>query len=725
MDLFNFQHIKAIILTIADKDFPDNWEDLNFIIIKNFELNFELILNENIIKSLNYLLKINDIIYSVIKQHNKKKLPSTRSKFLKIKNSFINNSYNYYQNLHMVFNTKILGLNNIEIISLFFKLIQSADQLILIIVESSFSLNDFQRDEKLLLILKMTLEKLNFLNEKLFDANDHKIKSLIKRSIYKLIKSLTKIQSSASIIFYKDLEYYMNILGKILDSFTLYDKDILKITFFAIYKIINTTSYKELIPEIYGNIRDKDQFNEISISKFDSNGNINSNFSGGNLSNKTSLLNSDSKVNSRPLNNFNLTPEKKFKNINSKSGVNILVSPTKFKNYENELNEVNKIFYNCFSNENIKDLIDKLIQKIPFSDFNKNNETENFENNSDNNNNLNYNYINEIEDDFFSSESYSSNIMTWNILYKNLLQSILTNFPEISMRYIKDSINFFTQKTNFNNTNKQNLLNNINNTNNLETNNLEFFDEKNILILQSVIYFINIVPSEYKKGVILEYNMLDYRIFFDLMEKLLFKSDLILRDYILSISKWSEILISEEIFFKYIDNLYMFLITNMNYDILLEACFSLKNLINQIDKLLKGNNELNVFVEKKKLEENIKEKINWSKILEAVCNVTMKLIPYIKSAEILLSLINLFTILVNKCHYQLDGKILQTIKDSKLIEIINNMEDDFSQNAFCEMWKTLILAYPDSEIIVELSLFFLSKCIKVILNSKKLKIFLI
>ena len=28
------------------------------------------------------------------------------------------------------------------------------------------------------------------------------------------------------------------------------------------------------------------------------------------------------------------------------------------------------------------------------------------------------------------------------------------------------------------------------------------------------------------------------------------------------------------------------------------------------------------------------------------------------------------------------------------------MEDDFSQNAFCDMWKTLILSFPDSEIIV-------------------------
>ena len=339
-----------------------------------------------------------------------------------------------------------------------------------------------------------------------------------------------------------------------------------------------------------------------------------------------------------------------------------------------------------------------MIQKIPFAEFLNKSETEQISSTNSSSSISTFSIsenINEIEDDFFSSESYSSNLMTWNILYKNLLQAILINFPEISMKYIKDYIDFFVNKN--------------------STEEFEFeIDGKNIFVLQSIIYFVNIVPGEYKRGAILVHDMLDYRIFFDLLEKLIFKSDLILRDYILSISKWAEILISEEIFCKYIDNLYMFLITNMNFNILLETCLSLKNLINQIDKLLKGTSELNVFVDKKKLEENLKEKINWSKILEAVCTVTMKLLPLIKSAEIILSLINLFTILVNKCHYQCDGKILQTIKDSKFIEIINNMEDDFSQNAFCDMWKTLILSFPDSEIIVELSLLFVSKCVKVI-----------
>ena len=122
----------------------------------------------------------------MLKQHNKKKLPSTKSKFLKIKQTFINNAYLYYNNLHFTLNSKIVNVNNLEIISNFLKLTQIADQLILIILENSFSLHDFQRDEKLIVILKLTLDKLNFLNEKLFSTNETQIKIIIKRNIYKL-----------------------------------------------------------------------------------------------------------------------------------------------------------------------------------------------------------------------------------------------------------------------------------------------------------------------------------------------------------------------------------------------------------------------------------------------------------------------------------------------------------------------------------------------------------
>jgi len=669
IDLSYSKHLKEIFLTISDKYFPGNWDDLNILFFKTFEIKFSEIIETGKI-DINYILKINDLCYSILKQHNKKRIPSTRSKFLQFKKNYIELSYTYYMNIHNFFKENSHNFNDLNMFVLFLNLLMSVDKLILIIVECSFSINDFHKDEQLLVILKLILQNIDFLLEELYKNNVDQIKIVFRKNIYKIIKLLTKIQSSASILFHKDLEHYVKILIKIIENYQYFDKEIIKVSFFGLYRVMNTVSYKELNQEY-----------------------LNSKFRGSNgrnsIDNEIFVFEKKHSFNEKSTNNcisnISLTPDKN-RNTKSKAGINILVSPTKFKNYENELNLANQIYYSCFNDENIKHLIVILITKIPFCEFNKF-ESESIE--SDN--------MAELEDEIYSNDTFSNNVMSWSYLYKSLLQSMLVNFTNVSLKYIKDSIDFFNQTLS----------------------NDQFSELENIYILRSIIYFINIVPIEYKKGVILEYDMIDFKLFFDLLEKLIGKSDLILKDYIISISRWSEVLISEEIFYKYIDNLYFFLNTSKNNTILLESCLSLKNLINQIEKLLKGSSELNIYIDKKKLEQNLKSKINWAIILERVCSVSMSLIPYIKSSETIFALINLFTGLLNKCHFQCDGKILDIIRNSQLIKIIDNMNDDFSQNAFIDMWKTLILSFPQSEILIRYALSFVSKSLKVLfLNNK-------
>lgn len=664
IDSTYYNHIKEIFLTISDKYFPGNWDDLNILFFKTFEVKFaELVKTGNL--DVNFLLKINDLCYSILKQHNKKRLPSTRSKFLQFKKNYIEMCYTYYMNIHNFFKENSINLNDINLFVLFLNLLMSADKLILIIVECSFSINEFHKDEQLLNILKLILQKIDSLLDELYKNNVDEIKFVLKKNLYKIIKLLTRIQSGASILFYRDLEHYVNILIKIIENFQLFDKEIIKVSIFGLYRVMNTVSYKELNQEYLnskfrsGSIRDGIDDENYKLEKKHS-------FNQG-------------KTNSN-IGNISLTPDKN-RNTKNKAGISILVSPTKFKNFESELNHANQIYYNCFSDENIKHLIDILITKIPFCEFNK------FESESTESDNMA-----ELEDEIYSNDTFSNNVMSWSYLYKSLLQSLLVNFSNISLKYIRDSIDFFNQ--------------NLNND--------QYTGLDNVFILRSIIYFTNIVPIEYKKGVILEYDMIDFKLFFDLLEKLICKSDLILKDYIVSISRWSEVLISEEIFYKYIDNLYFFLNTSKNNTILLESCLSLKNLINQIDKLIKGSSELNIYIDKKKLEQNLKSKINWALLLERVCSVSMNLIPFIKSSETILSLINLFTGLLNKCHFQCDGKILDIINNSQLIQIIDNMNDEFSQNAFIDMWKTLILSFPGSEILMRYSLSFVSKSLKVL-----------
>jgi len=663
IDFSYYNHIKEIFLTISNKYFPGSWDDLNIIFFKTFEKNISEFLRAGNL-DINYLLKINDLCYSILKQHNKKKLPSTRSKYLQFKKNYIDLSYTYYINIHNFFKENSSSMSNIELFVMFLNLMMSVDKLILIIVECSFSINEFHKDEKLLIILKIILDKIDSLIEELFKSNIDQIKIAIKQNIYKNLKILTRIQSSAAILFYRDLEQYVRILMRILENVQYFNKEIIKVSFFALYKVVNTVSYKELNPE-YLNSRFKCGSGKNSFDNTSYNTEIKNTFNDNGSNNNS--------------NNYSLTPDK-GKNPKNKVGISILVSPTKFKNYENELNFANQIYYNCFSDENIKQLIEILITKIPFCEFNKI-ESESIE--SDN--------MAELEDEIYINDTFSNNVMSWSYLYKSLLQSILVNFTSMSLKYIKDSLAFFTQ--------------------NLSNEQCTGFE--NFFILRSVIYFTNIIPIEYKKGVILEYDMIDYKILFGLLEKLIGKSDLILKDYIVSISRWADVLISEEVFYKYIDNLFYFLTTSKNNGILLESCLSLKHLINQIEKLLRGSSEFNIFIDKKKLEQNLKSKINWALILEKVCCVSMDLIPFIKSSETILALISLFTGLLNKCHFQCDGKILDIIRNSQLIDIINNMNDEFCQNAFIDMWKTLILAFPGSDILIQYALSFISKCLRV------------
>ncbi len=660
IDLSYYNHIKEIFLIISDKYFPGNWDDLNILFFNTFEIKFSEMISTGKLE-INYLLKINDLCFSILKQHNKKRLPSTRSKFLQFKKNYIEMCSTYYMNINNFFSINSNNFKDLNFYLLFLNLMMSVDKLILMIVECSFSINEFQKDEHLLTILRLLLEKIDSLINEIHKNNVEEIKVVIKKNIYKIIKLLTRIQSCASILFYRDLEHYILILIKIIENYKIFDKELIKVSCYGLSRVINTVSYRELNPDYLN-------------SKFSCwSGRYSENY---NLEKKHSFNDIISNSN---INNVFLTPDKN-RNTKNKSGINILVSPTKFKNYENELNHANQIYYILFNEENIRNLINILLTKIPFSEFKKQ-DSESIE--SDN--------MSELEDEIYFNDTFSNNLMSWSYIYKSLLQSILKNFTKITIKYLKDAIDHFN--------------------NNLNDDQITGLDD--FYILRAIIYFTNIVPIEYKKGVILEYNMLDFKLFFDLLENFINKSDLILKDYIISISKWSEVLISEEIFYKYIDNLFFFLNSSKNNSILLESCLSLKNLINQIEKLLKGSSEINIYIDKKKLEQNLKTKINWALILERVCSVSFNLIPFIKSSETILSLINLFTGLLNKCHFQCDGKILDIIKNSRLIDIIDNMNDEFSQNAFIDMWKTLILSFPGSEILIRYALSFVSKSLKV------------
>jgi hypothetical protein len=168
-----------------------------------------------------------------------------------------------------------------------------------------------------------------------------------------------------------------------------------------------------------------------------------------------------------------------------------------------------------------------------------------------------------------------------------------------------------------------------------------------------------------------------------------------------------------------------FLKNSKNNVILLECCLALKNVITQFDTLAKpGYYTLNMHVDKRKLEENIRTRVNWGEVLTTVSTVCLGFMCNVKSAELMLSLINLFTFLLQKCHFQCDGKIIEIIQNSKFTEIIQKLNTDFAQHAFIEMWKSLLVSFPTSSIILDLTLQFTSITLKKEINIHNLGLLL-
>lgn len=145
-----------------------------------------------------------------------------------------------------------------------------------------------------------------------------------------------------------------------------------------------------------------------------------------------------------------------------------------------------------------------------------------------------------------------------------------------------------------------------------------------------------------------------------------------------------------------------------NNFILCESCLALKIIINNLDKHVKENKKFSVFEDKDKLKENIKSKINWAEALKIVSKVGLNIINL--SPDILLIIINLFTSLIEKCHYQCESNLLDIIQSSSLLQIISQTTHEFGHNALIDMWKALLLLFQDNEVIINYSLEYITFC---------------
>ena len=185
-----------------------------------------------------------------------------------------------------------------------------------------------------------------------------------------------------------------------------------------------------------------------------------------------------------------------------------------------------------------------------------------------------------------------------------------------------------------------------------------------------------------------------------------------LRSYIISLSKWSILLISNEDIIKYINNLNNLLSNTKNVYILLESCLCLQNILKNIDFLMVRHANINTFTSKDNLINTIKTKFDWGNLFCKVTEIMNFILPKIESSELLVSLIEFFTSLIEKCHVQNEGNIINTIKNSKLIELMTNFKDEFTEEIYRGMFQKLIINFHTSNKILEICLFFVENRIR-------------
>ena len=319
LEKLNKVNIKELILILAEKVFPLEWNELNKLIEGYFTNDIN-----NVITNCSQYNFICDLFFSLLKQHNKKRLSSSRQKLFKLKSAYLDLYCPFYEKLIFLFNKSYQDIKDLSQLLNFMDLMIISDKILLLLIDCFYNLNEFFKEEKLLLLIKVIIDKLYFLAGEVVKTNNKEILSNFHMNIYKIIKYLSKIQSTGPILFFQELDRYIKFLFTILIECELFSNDCIKVTLHALTKVVNTQFYREI--------------NESEL--------IESGRSGtGDMGD---------------LYNNNSTPEKKrFTN-----SLSILVSPTKLKNYESEIVISNEKYQACFKYENISILIDNLYKKV-------------------------------------------------------------------------------------------------------------------------------------------------------------------------------------------------------------------------------------------------------------------------------------------------------------------------------------------------------------------------
>ena len=626
--------IRDIVCIISGKYFPYKWKELNSYYIEFFEFDPNKALS---VKYFEVAIYISNMFYTTMKNFDSKN--RYNANFEEFKTCFTNSYMRYYNNIKDLFVHHPNGIINDNVNEKCFKLMAKNDKILILLIKFNFSINNFKKDS-------ITIELVNILIERMknllmmFEKIKVKIfKNILEQNIFKVLEHIVIIIQKDPIIFCFHIDQIISILSAMLKNCNLFQCDTTKVVLFNLSKILSITIYKENIElniETFSQRKNTEEISYVTPRK--------------------------SKGNYYQSNNIIKTP------------LHSIASPSKYKNLNKELTKANELYIKTMSKENILQLLECLINKLPFIYKNENEDTE-------------IEILSHFQEDKSSNrDTFSTDTMTFESLKQYFLEQLIINFTDIIMQFVSEN------------------LKSLYNTKNL--------NEINFYTVSSFINVVNTIPNLYKKNIISITEMIDIPKYLSFIEKYVTKSEIMLRAYIVSLSKWSILLISNEDIIKYINNLNNLLSNTKNVYILLESCLCLKNILKNIDLLMVRHESINTYTSKDNLINTIKSKIDWANLFCKVTEIMNYILPKIESTELLVSLIQFFTSLIEKCHVQNEGNIINTIKNSKLIEIMTNSKDEFTEEIYRGMFQKLIVNFHTSNKILEICLFFVENRIR-------------
>lgn len=656
-------HLMQIIILLGDKYFPDEWEEYLYLFQEYLNVNFNDCVNcseEDLLNLLSLLSNFLDSFYCMTNSLNAKKTNHSKNKYQKLK-AILNKNFKIFFERTTAFYLDLINSNINEKILISFKnMIVNLDKCLSIIIEISFSINEFIQDNITYDLFVFLIDKTTCLNNLIdnykqnFNKNnwyDSPYGKLLLTNFYENLLGLSRILShgTARILFFSNISNYSNILIKVLTNFRNFPLETMKLSLFSFYKIFNTDYLKD----------------------------------NGFVENNQYAFNTPDKKIGSYISNSQLSIESS-QTVNSSNKFNNLVSPVKFKNYELQVNMASKSFQSIFTKDVIKLILNYLVKDIPIF-YHK--DLANSE---------------ASEYDLISSEisniyicNYDADSISWNVIYRNLIETIFTNYSDIIVYFLKEYMEEMIKSS------KSGIIK---------------FDNLNspeLILIDTLITIINLFPEMHLNGNINQCDLPDCQYFLNFIEFLVSQNICFIKQYVYSIFRWTKILISNNILFQYMNNIGLFLINSNSEEHMMDACLALQHIITQLENFFSNSNKITnikLGVDMSEIKEMVNREINWSDLLSVVTKISFdKLINENTSAENTQALIKLITSLLERTHFQNinnSENLLNVIKNSKLKDIIAN-SNEFTCMNFIEMFKILIYGFSDNLTIIDFSLSFI------------------